>query len=330
MSIDLPQMAQPIDPTPIARWDLDFSQRFPARLTRRQKESFLGALETELQARGFVTERVDVRHLFMNRNLITRCEKPAVIFMAHYDTPTIMPFWIPPLYRLFGHTRQIMMAIALVVLLQLPTIVSGLLAGVHPTLDAAIDVATAGFYFVLAASFVSMVIPNPHNREDNTSGVIGLLALADWVKDKPAIKEKVQFVFLDNEELGLLGSEGLKRWWNRQGHDYKDAVIISLDCITRGQVPLVIYHFRGQRARQVKPFLEKYLPETRLVNMHIVPLADNYTFRRQAAVDITFGDRTLIPGGYDVPRIHSPQDRDFSPVRLAACVSGLAEFLTGL
>jgi hypothetical protein len=172
-----------------------------------------------------------------------------------------------------------------------------------------------------------MLIPNPHNREDNTSGVIGLMALADWIKDQPALKAKVQLVFLDNEEWGLLGSGGLKEYWNKQGYPYQEAVIITLDCISRGRVPLVLHHGKDQHARHVLPYLQKYLPEAKIVNMRFIPLSDNFTFRKQGAIDITFTDRSLVPGGYYVPRIHVRQDNDLSPERLAACIDGLSDYL---
>jgi hypothetical protein len=218
-----------------------------------------------------------------------------------------------------------MMSVALVILILLPNFLAAELSALFPSPLWA--TAMTLFYFLLGLSFISMLIPNPHNREDNTSGVIGLLALADWIKEQPALKAKVQFAFLDNEEWGLLGSGGLKNHWDKQGHPYQDAVIISLDCISRGQVPLILHHGKAQYARQVLPCLQKYLPETRLVNMRFVPLSDNYTFHKQGAIDITFTDRALVPGGYYVPRIHVRQDNDLSPQRLAACVQGLVEFL---
>jgi hypothetical protein len=311
----------------ISHWDADWAIRFPRRIKASEKEAFLQMLDQELQTMGFATERIKVRNAFTNRLLLTRCKRPEVIFMAHYDTPTIMPFWIPSLYTIFGHTRQITMAVALIILIQLPNFLAKEISVHFPSLAWVTAMALALFYVLLVLSFIPMLIPNPHNREDNTSGVIGLLALADWIKDQPALKAKVQFAFLDNEEWGLLGSGGLKEHWNQQGYPYQDAVIISLDCISRGQVPLVLHHGKDQFARQVLLCLQKYLPETRLVNMRFIPLSDNYTFRKQGAIDITFTDRTLLPGGYYVPRIHVRQDDELSPQRLAACVQGLAEFL---
>jgi hypothetical protein len=317
-----------MDTSLISHWDADWAARFPRRIKASEKEAFLQMLDQELQTMGFATERIKVRNAFTNRLLLTRCERPEVIFMAHYDTPTIMPFWIPPLYTIFGHTRQIMMAVALIILILLPNFLANGISARYPTLAGATAMTLALFYVLLVLSFIPMLIPNPHNREDNTSGVIGLLALAGWIKDQPSLKANVQFAFLDNEEWGLLGSGSLKAHWDQQGHSYQDAVIINLDCISRGQVPLVLHHGKDQYARQVLLYLQKFLPETRLVNMSFIPLSDNYTFRKQGAIDITFTDRALVPGGYYVPRIHVRQDNELSSQRLAACLQGLGEFLT--
>jgi len=316
-----------IDISLISHWDADWAWRFPRRIKAPEKEAFLQMLDQELQTMGFATERIQVRNVFTNRLLLTRCDQPGVIFMAHYDTPTSMPFWLSPLYQVFGHTRQIALSVALIILILLPNSLATAISARFPSLVGVTAVVMTLFYVLLVLSFTSLLIPNPHNREDNTSGVIGLLALADWLEDQPALKAKVQFVFLDNEEWGLLGSGSLKDHWDKQGYPYRDAVIISLDCISRGQVPLVLHHGKAQYARQVLPYLQKHLPETRLVNMRFIPLSDNYIFRKQGAMDITFTDRALLPGGYYVPRIHVRQDDDLSPQRLAACVQGLGEFL---
>ncbi len=315
-----------IDPSLISRLDSDWAIRFPRRIRAPEKEAFLSMLDQALQERGFATERLTLKSVLTDRLLITRCEKPEAIIMAHYDTPTTMPFWITPLYTLFGHTRQIAMSAALIALILLPEILVSVLSARFPS--PAWEVALSLFYILLVLSLAPLVIPNPHNREDNTSGIIGLLALADWVKDQPALKDKVQFAFLDNEEWGLLGSSALKEHWDKTGYPYQKAAVVSLDCISRGRVPLVIYHGADGFARQVLPHLQKYLPEARLANMRFIPLSDNYTFRRQGGVDITFTDRAILPGGYYVPRIHVRQDDDLSPQRLVACVQGLCDFLT--
>ena len=207
-------MDNPMGIEQINAWDRSFAERFPRRFIGKQKERFLQAVEQDLQARGFATERVNFRTLgFPNRLLATRCANPAVIFLAHYDTPMMMPFWIAPVYRLFGHTRQVASTLFLVLCIWLFPFLLALLP--HSPFFQWIYLLLG---LALAASFIAMLFPNPSNREDNTSGVIGLLALADRVKDQPQLKERVQFVFLDNEEWGLLGSSGLKQIWRQRKH----------------------------------------------------------------------------------------------------------------
>jgi hypothetical protein len=314
----------------ITHWDQTWAAQHPKRLTASQKEAFLVTLDQELQNRGYATERITDPSWPKTRSLITPCAQPAVIFTAHYDTPTIVPGWLDGFTRFFGHTRQIPMAFAMLIVLQLPNFLAAVATNRFPQWDTPISLALAGFFIALVASFYPLFIPNPHNREDNTSGVIGLLALADWLKDRPDLKDKVQFAILDNEEWGLLGSAALKKHWDKQRHPYAQAMIINLDCISRGRVPLLIHHGKDQHAQRLLPFLQKHLPETRTINLGIVPLSDNYTFRQHGAVDITFTDPSIIPGGYYVPRIHSPRDNDLSPERLSACVTGLMGFLISL
>ncbi len=303
----------------ISRWDREFQHRHPARIRGGQKTAFLDAAAQELEAFGFRTQRLENRTLLRNRLLVTKCDTPQVIFMAHYDTPTRLPFWVSWVYQLFGHTRQVAGTIFLLAVLFLPDFLQPLL----PALDPLFDLVR----FVLLVSFLVLLIPNPRNREDNTSGVIGLLALAEWLRDRPEIREQVQLALLDNEEWGLLGSTGLRKIWNAGGHPYGDARIINLDCISRGSIPLLVHHGDDRLARRLLPFLQAHFPPARPFDMGPVPLSDNYTFRDLAAVDISLAEPATLPGGFFIPRIHTPRDDDFNPARTGAVVAALANFL---
>lgn len=299
----------------ISQWDEAWHARFPKRLTPSPKKAFLDELETQLHTFGFATERLTVTKVLRSTNLLTTCENPRVIFMAHYDTPGIIPFWFSWLFALFGHTRQILGMVVLVGLLFLPAF--------WPVLAPYALL----FHLFFLLTMLTLVIPNPHNREDNTSGVIGLMALAKWLQTHPAIQQQVQLVFLDNEEWGLLGSAGLKQVWDKQGHPYRQAAIINLDCISRGQRPLLIYHKQAALAHKLLPILGQHLPAIQAMNMGLVPLSDNYTFRRQGAVNISYADPALIPGGYVIRKIHTPADNDFTPENTVTLIHALTDFL---
>lgn len=303
-------------------WSQDWMSRFPRRLTRKQKESFLAHLENELQARNFQTERAIHRFLGIpNRILLTKNPNPRVIFMAHYDTPTIMPPGISPIYTLFGHTRQAISSVFVFVLLIALFIPHFWLDALGWKLWADLYLLGIGILFLIPFFF-----PNPHNAEDNTSGVLALLALADRVKDQP-FKDQIQFVFLDNEEWGLLGSQALKKHWQKNNHLKPDTILINLDCVARGNIPLVVYHKRDRLAREVIPFLHKHLPPAIPLDMKNTPLSDNFSFREYAAIDISLAEPSLIPGGFYIPKVHTPADRDFSAEKAARLVDGLAAFL---
>ena len=306
----------------LKKWNADFAAQFPRRLTRKEKESFLAKIEGELQARNYEVEQIKVKHWgFTNSLLFTKCEKPKVVFLAHYDTPTIMPLGISSVFTLLGHTRQVLASILLIALtLVLSTAYLWLkLNGL--AYWAAIYLGIMSVLFVIPIFF-----PNPHNAEDNTSGVIGLLALAEQIKDK-SFKKKVQFVFLDNEEWGLIGSNALKKIWRKNNHLRFKTMIINLDCISRGKVPLLAYHHNDRVAQEMFPFLRKHLPQTKMLDMKRVSLSDNYTFREKGAIDISYADSSIIPGGFYIPKVHSPGDKDFSPEKTAQLIDALADFM---
>jgi hypothetical protein len=234
-----------------------------------------------------------------------------------------MPFWLGAFFSLFGHTRQISAGILLLLLLNSPPFLQPLF---FPGSEVAVTAVTLFYMFIIISCLV-LFIPNPHNREDNTSGVIGVMALAEWLKDKPNLRDQVQLIFFDNEELGLLGSNALRMYWNKQKFPYYDAVFINLDCISRGRIPLVVHHGNDTVAKKIMPYLTRHLPQAKEFHLRLLPLSDNYTFRDLGAVDISYADTTLVPDGYYIPKIHSPADDDFSAERLEPLIRGLTGFL---
>jgi hypothetical protein len=307
----------------IAQWDKDWADRFPKRVTRKDKERFLDQLEQELQARSFETTRPAVRYLLQSRLLLTTCENPKVIFTAHYDTPTIMPIWVSVFMTLIGHTRQILGSFLFMLIIYVPIFLISIFAPENTAISAVVS----AVFLLLILSMLTLFVPNPHNREDNTSGVIGLMALAEWLKDKPELRRQVQLIFFDNEELGLLGSSGLKRQWDKKKYPYREAAVINLDCISRGRIPLIVHHGNDRVANQLMPYLTRHLPQTINFHLRFLPLSDNFTFRKIGAVDISYAEPAVLPGGYYIPRVHRPNDNDFSAERAALLIHALTEYL---
>ncbi|MCP4143151.1 MAG: Zn-dependent exopeptidase M28 [Chloroflexi bacterium] len=306
----------------LKEWNECFSRQFSRRLTGKEKESFLDKIEEELLSRNYESERVRIKHWgFNNRLLSTKCEKPEVVFLAHYDTPTIMPWGISSAFALIGHTRQVLASIFLIILTLSLSIIYHWFKLNGFGYWAAIYLGIMSILFLFPIFF-----PNPNNVEDNTSGVIGLLALAEQIKDR-SFKDKVQFVFLDNEEWGLIGSNALKKVWQKENHLRVNTVIVNLDCISRGGIPLLVYHHNDRVAQKIRPFLEEQFPQTKMLDMKNIPLSDNYTFREKGAIDISYADQTIIPGGFYIRKIHTPSDKDFFPEKVGLLVDALIDFL---
>ena len=78
-------------------------------------------------------------------------------------------------------------------------------------------------------------VPNPHNVNDNTSGVCGVLALMEsFAAEKP---EEIAFVLFDNEEKGLLGASGLAKAHKQAA---KETLVLNMDCIGVGEAMLML------------------------------------------------------------------------------------------
>jgi len=73
--------------------------------------------------------------------------------------------------------------------------------------------------------------------------------------------------------------------------------------------------------------VQKHFANAEMIDMKWLPLSDNYTFRKQGALDISYADPSLIPGGYVISKIHTPRDNDFFPEQLAPLIHGLTEFI---
>lgn len=90
-------------------------------------------------------------------------------------------------------------------------------------------------YYVLYFGKCYAGIPNPHNANDNTSGVLTLLSLYDAMTD--AQREKTAFVFFDNEEYGCVGS----KWFYKLHKDTMDTrLLINFDCVGDGDQFLLV------------------------------------------------------------------------------------------
>ena len=136
------------------------------RFFRKEKNKFLDAVEEKLTEYGYKFERKKFGKIIKSVNLETQSTQPEFIFIAHYDTGTIVPLWISWLIKIFGVNNQ------------LPIIIQvAFLTNLLPPLSE-LHIFFNIVYWIIFISLLTILIPNRKNFDDNTSGVIALLLLA--------------------------------------------------------------------------------------------------------------------------------------------------------
>ncbi len=202
-------------------------ENYQVRKTKKQKQRFINLLKERLS--NVTVEEGGMLH---NRNIVVGSVKKAkVIIGAHYDTAAVLllPNFVMPKNILIS----ILYSIILVVALSLPYIfVTGilclLLKNIFDNVDIIVTILEI-LYFVYLIGIVCIGIPNKHTANDNTSGVITLIELINDLP--PELKDKVAFVFFDNEENGLFGSGFFAK---KHKAELKNKLVINIDCVSDG------------------------------------------------------------------------------------------------
>jgi hypothetical protein len=268
------------------------------RFSRRDKNKFLDVVEENLTGCGYECERKKFWLLLTSVNLETKCDHPDYIFIAHYDTGTIVPFWLQGLMKVFGVNRQILSALIIILAIQY---------GLFPLMHHHPSIILTVVFCLFLLSFLPIFVPTPVNYDDNTSGVIALLDIAKRLKEKEV--NNVKFIFVDNEELGLFGSSAHKRYLKKREMIPARCRVISLDSVGgRGDIPLIVRNGKSEYEHLFSAAITGEFPDCRSINM-LLPASDNYSFREFGAINISFVDESLIPKGYYKKDIHSHRDK---------------------
>ena len=285
------------------------------RFYRDEKNQFLESVEEKLNEYGFEFERKQFRGIFKSVNLETKSTAHSeYIFIAHYDTGTKMPFWFSWLMKLFGVNYQILIMILVVLFLR-------------ADFDKLPDI--LGYVFIVIQSIfvISIVLvffPNRNNFDDNTSGIIALLQLAKKCKENGL--DNVKFLFVDNEELGLFGSRAHRRDLRKRQLITPNSKIISIDCVGAGRIPLII---RNSKSHYEETFRKEFLNNYEICKSIrlILPVSDNYSFRKYGALNISFVNKAVIPNGYTIPKIHTSRDSSIDLNQIEKLTDVLADIV---
>lgn len=289
-------------------WKNKLLPAYEIRKTRAQKEAFRALLAEHYGERMQVEE---AGKLPVSRNIVIGDpEKAEVIFTAHYDTCARMPFpnFITPKNFLVYLLYQLVIT---AVLLVPPFGLAALAAHLTSSLPESVGLILTELALLLPfflEMWLMMAGPaNPHTANDNTSGVVAVLTMAD----KYAHRDDVAFILFDNEEMGLMGSAAYAK-----AHPTvkKSGCIVNMDCIGDGDAILLAY----SRAMKEDPFFERMkagmdapfathekTPLLSPASRTVYP-SDQANFKKTLAV-AALKKAPLV--GYYMDKIHTPADR---------------------
>ncbi len=217
---------------------MDVVQCYPVRKSKKQKETFRDDVKRWLENRGYtVSVEEGSAH---SKNLVIGDPKAArYLVTAHYDTCARLPFpnFITPcnlgIFLLF----QLFICLVLIV----PTAGIGSLVGycLH-----SFDIGYFLFLILLWTAIIMMMVgpANPSNVNDNTSGVVTLLEIAESLPETS--RKNVCFVLFDLEEAGLIGSSSYQK--KHKGETARQ-LVLNLDCVGDGDD---IYFFPGGKLKK--------------------------------------------------------------------------------
>ena len=206
----------------------------PSRFTKKEKAALRSTLRDEFVRLGYADEEIAEINA-SGTNLLVGDPHAEYMFTAHYDTPG-RTGWMLKTASFWGQTGANIFLIIIMLGLGIGLPFANTFLMDHLSPDMAFILGEAGLFAVLAVMLISMVIKNKNNRNDNTSGVLSLLAMAEQVAADEDMKKKCCFVFFDNEEWGLLGSGGFAKHCKKNGIDLSATKVINFDCVGNGDI----------------------------------------------------------------------------------------------
>lgn len=282
----------------------------PTRFRSKEKEALRETLKSKFKAMGYSDSEINEIDA-SGKNLVIGDPRAEYIFTAHYDTPG-KTGWMLSTSKLFGMTGAniFFIIVCLAIAYFLPMLV-GFYDGYFSDQGNAPLIELIGLECILlllvAVLIISMTAKNKNNRNDNTSGVLSLLALAEKVSADTELRGKCCFVFFDNEEWGLLGSAGFAKYCRKSGININSSKIINFDCVGYGDVLTFVAKKSTPIAKSVTAAFAGAGMNPVFKKSKMIFLSDHANFKN--SVMISYTKRSLIKLLY-LPQIHTSKDTE--------------------
>lgn len=302
-------------------WKNKILNEYEIRKNRSQKNEFIAMLQSHFGERMRVEESGKI---IKSRNIVIGDPDSAeIIFTAHYDTCARLPFpnFITPMNML----AYILYQLAITLLMFIPPFLLSVLAA---AISRSVVLTELALIITLAVEVWLLLCgpANQHTANDNTSGVVTVLALADELYGNDSCGRcdfgKCAFVLFDNEELGLFGSAGFAQ---KHPDVRKNGFIVNFDCVSDGEdILFLTKEGRSTAGRKAACHIEKnalkiladYGKAPVITKKALYP-SDQMAFKNSIAVAALKKSRF---GVLYMNRIHTPRDTVFDERNIDALV----------
>lgn len=201
--------------------------QFMVRKSKAQKAAFRDWLCQTLRELGYDPQIEEGRSLVTSHNVVVGdLDKAEVVLTAHYDTCAVLPFpnFITPRNPVMFILYQVLIVLIMITLaVAAELLVLSLIDSLWVALLTMYAVMIFLIWWMLAGK------ANKHTVNDNTSGVITLLEIAQTLPEDQ--RDRVAFVFFDNEEKGLFGSAAFYKAHKAQ---MRNKLLLNFDCVSDG------------------------------------------------------------------------------------------------
>jgi len=299
--------------TKLASFAETLFEKHPTRMFKHEKGKFLEYCKTEFENLGYeVIIKADRNPLgFTSRNLVIGKPDADILFTAHYDTPARNGILLA-FNKIFG-----MLIGGLLFLIPLFFVLS-LTSGFAYELESVawwpefmpINLRQLIDIVVNVLLIALFVVKNPHNHNDNTSGVIGVYKMAQLIAENPELKNRSAFILFDHEEVfpGLLGSKAFAKWRETNHPDKVNGVVINFDCIGVGEVLSVMMKKEHDGWHKITEHFQNEGLDAKKIKsgLGLGGNSDHSSFPK--GVSLLFQRRSLFKALY-IPNIHSSKDK---------------------
>ena len=203
-------------------------ESFQIRKSKQQKAEFRAWLSEELRKAGYAPKVEQHGGLIPGCNLVAGDPETAeVICAAHYDTCAVMPVpnFITPRNMVWYLLYQLALMAAIFAFAGV--VEAAVILAFDPPPAVAVLVMEAAVFFCLW--WLMFGPANKRTANDNTSGIVVLVETALALPEE--LRDRVCFVFFDNEEKGLFGSAAFAKAHKcvRNGK-----LLLNFDCVGDG------------------------------------------------------------------------------------------------